>query len=127
MRTPLTLLLPLTLLVAVALLCGCENNSNTADSDQLNSAAPTFALTPANAVVGTNTTIVTLYIDGGEAPFAWSTSDPTLGMLTGETNGTSRYVNYRPTDGVVGVNVVRVTDKNRWIAESTVQHRNDRD
>ena len=125
MRTPT--LLALAVLTTVALLCGCENNSNTADSDPLDSDTPTFALTPASAIVGTNTTIVTLYVDGGEPPFLWTTSDPALATLSGQTNGTSRYVNYHPVEGAVGVNVVRVTDNKAWISESTLQHRNDRD
>lgn len=127
MRMTHLAMLSMTAITAVSLLCSCENNSDTVDSDQLNSAGATFALTPESAVIGTNTTIVTFHIEGGEPPFRWSMSDATLGSLTGTTNGTSRYVNYHPVDGAVGVNIVRVTDKKAWSDESTLQHRNDRD
>ena len=106
-------------LIAAALLAGCETNE-----DVVENAPPVFRIVPEEA--GYNLwehaehQPVVFEVEGGEAPFAWSLSDPGLGTLSGTNEPFARSAIYTPETGEEGLNIIAVRDNNGWLAHASV-------
>ncbi|MGQ9661244.1 MAG: hypothetical protein ACUVWX_02780 [Kiritimatiellia bacterium] len=88
---------------------GCD------DTDELTGAV--FRIEPEQATLVESGDTVVLQAIGGEEPFRWSVSDPSLGSVP--TNSTDRTVTYVRA-GSNGANLVTVTDSQGWTATATI-------
>lgn len=106
---------------------GCENNSDVGGDEGEPSNAH-FFITPSQVTLESFETDAVLTVSGGAAPFAWTFSEPRLGIITGlnaDGSTESREVNYKRVGTERGVNTVRVQDSNGNTATATVDTRSD--
>lgn len=98
-------------LLGVALLTGCEEDTNLSGAD--------FRIDPPEATISETDGSVALRVIGGAEPFEWTVSDDTLGAVS----GSGSHVTYTRT-GQGGVNTVTVTDDRSWTASALMVQQN---
>ncbi len=97
-------------LAATMALSGCDDDSGVRGRS--------FTIDPGRATLSFESKTLILRAVGGEPPYVWSVSDPTLGAVSSD----SHTVTYTRTP-LVGVNTVRVVDGQGWKAEMVVYQR----
>jgi hypothetical protein len=94
---------------------GCEKAS---DPDTPPATDPTpLTLAPPTTTLSATQTVAVLTARGGTPPYAWRTSDSSLGTVPDTDAATVTYT--RTT--ALGAQVIRVEDRNRWTAESVIR------
>jgi len=120
MKQPLLPYFRATAAIAAALIMshvsGCEDNT---EPEHYNDAGNVSALTvsPGAKSLGAADTSASFAAGGGSPPYSWSVSDTSLGTVA---DTTFSIVTYSRVGSTEGVNVVRVTDANGWVAEAVV-------
>lgn len=111
------------LLMASLMMSGCDSANSEVEGGNVGRTPDSFRISPSAAAIYDDTAVVVFSVVGGEAPFAWSVSDTSLGTVT-PTTSLTREVNYRPTGttGREGVNTVRVTDHKGNAASASLVH-----
>ncbi|NQU41212.1 MAG: hypothetical protein HQ523_14780 [Lentisphaerae bacterium] len=113
--------LPMVLMAALFLttVIGCDENE-----DAINGTIATLLLSPSEAAVNQWTHAeqqpLTLDVQGGAPPFAWSLSDGTLGTLNHGDDPYARFAVYTAAVGKEGLNVIQVSDSNGWQAHARI-------
>ena len=100
---------PLLAVLLLSLAAGCENGSSpNSAGDPGTDANSNVTISPSAARLDTSGK-ATLTVNGGEAPFSWSVSNPSLGSVTSPSPN-SRTATYRRSGLGSGVNTVTVRD-----------------
>lgn len=95
------------LILALAVVGGCDNNADVISTDDGGEGGSAFVIVPSGSELALQDTTVAFTVQGGDAPMSWSVSDSSLGGVT-DTDG--RTVNYTRSGTSQGVNEVKVED-----------------
>lgn len=102
------------ILITAVLIDGCDSNSHAPDDGSY------FRLNPDEITIVSNSTNVTLQIEGGSPPFIIRLFDESLGSVaTPDTNTYDRSIIYT-ANSKEGVNTLEVEDKNHWTCTARI-------
>lgn len=108
-------------LVAICILAGCENNSDTGGNDGIDG----LRIVPAAVHLATNQTDYVFSVEGGIPPYAWEVGDTALGTIAADAVR-SEIATYTRAGALAGQNSIRVSDSHNinqdgsWSAVATV-------